>query len=654
MDDVLSNYELENHSIPRIKLLNILPAHHEANRTPPQREIVQCELQLEALSEAPEYEALSYTWGSTSQEFPVQVQLTGLWPEPLPASRTKTFHVTKHLHAALLRLQQPKVPRLVWIDQLCIDQSNTAERNSTVSLMAEIYRRAKRTIVWLGETSLLDEDRDYIVDAAERMNFRPVEREWSEVQDQNIIKDMIGVKAEGEAHELGQRRRQALAEFLNRPWFTRAWVFQEVVVAKRGTVLCGSLEMDMDIFINLLDGVCELDMQEVGEARSIMRSSKGYKPMFAIREGRFETRNGLSSSAKSNWLATLWQAMGNVNATDPRDKVYAFLAFSDTQVAPIEPNYAWSVGMVYTDAARQSILNVRSLDVLELALKTAWPPELLQPLPDFGPLFYHLPSWVPDFSRPLPSLPFMTHNTGSSNFRASRKIPYPYTIRSSLDRDGLRVQGHFISTVSSICPIEFPTFDPSQTLHETLVLEEVVTWVRSELAPGPPTPLSDPARVLRTLFAEGAGSDDTPNNMNYDSPRALAAYRNEPAILRALVDGIVPAPYSSSDPPSISDLKTQYSYYRWMKKVSEIVTHKKLFLTKDGDMGLAYEAIREGDVVAILLGSKTPTVLRKMEQIPGKGEWRFVAQCYLDGWMRGEEHEGREWTEEGAERFMLY
>ncbi|KAL8902750.1 MAG: hypothetical protein Q9207_004403 [Kuettlingeria erythrocarpa] len=508
--------------------------------------------------------------------------------------------------------------------------------------MAEIYRRARRTIVWLGEATILDEDRDAIIDATERMNFRPVEREWSDPKDQDILKDLIGFKAQGQPLELGHRRRGVLMDFLNRPWWSRAWVFQEVVVAKGGIVLYG---------------VCDLDLQEVGEAMSMMRSSRGYKAMFAIREARFEARNGLMFPSKSKWLATLWQAMGNLNATNPRDKVYAFLAFSDVQAENhVEPDYALPVGMVYADAARQTIHNVRSLDVLELALKTSRDSELTSSLPDYGPNFFHLPSWVPDFSRPLPSLPFMTHNVGGSNFYASRRMSYPYTIRSSTDRDGLRVQGHFISEISSICPVEFPTFDPSQTLHETLRLEEVTSWILAELGLNTSAPLSDPTTILRTLLAEGAAADDTPNNMNFDSHRTRAVYDQEPAILHALHDGIlVPGPSRASDPQSAKDLKIQHRYYRWMKRISEIVAHKRLFLTKDnGALGLAYEGIREGDVVAVLLGSKTPSVLRKVQRTQRSGDWTFVAQCYLDGWMRWEEHEGRGWADEEVAKFMLY
>ncbi|KAL8981105.1 MAG: hypothetical protein Q9177_005679 [Variospora cf. flavescens] len=608
-----------------------------------QRPTIKCELLQEYLFHAPKYEALSYTWGSTIQDCPVEIHFIPFAsgnPDKRPVANTEIVYVTKHLHAALLELQQPAVPRLVWIDQLCIDQANLQERNEQVSIMADIYRRAERTVVWLGETMMLDDDRRAIANATERMNFRPIEREWSELRDQDIIKDLIGFKTEGESSELGQRRRQVLADALNRPWFTRAWVFQEVVVAKSGIVLYGSLEMDMDIFINLLDGVCDLDLKDVGAANSMMRSSKGYRPMFAIREARFESRNGLSSAFKGKFLSTLWQAMGNVDATNPRDKVYAFLAFSDLEgESQISPSYELPIRSVYADATLKSIRSLRSLDALELALKVR-------------DLSTDLPSWVPDFSRPLPSLPFMTHNVGGSNFRASRKIPYPNLTRPGLDKHALAVQGHIISTVSSICPISFPTFDPSQTLDEFLKLDEIASWAM--MSPHPKKFPHDhhhhPTIILRTLLAEGAAADDTSNNENYDSTKALQVYQDGPTLLEACRAGHVPAPNRASDTPSVRALKLQYRYYSWMKRVAEIVVRKRVFVTEDGDLGLAYEAIREGDKVGVLLGSRTPTVLRKVED---DGQWRFVAQCYLNGWMRGEVHEGREWTEERAESFVL-
>ncbi|PVH74074.1 hypothetical protein DL98DRAFT_389945, partial [Cadophora sp. DSE1049] len=52
--------------------------------------------------------------------------------------------------AALRRLRHNVQSRFLWIDQICINQSSERERIQQVTLMADVYSRAKRVIVWLG------------------------------------------------------------------------------------------------------------------------------------------------------------------------------------------------------------------------------------------------------------------------------------------------------------------------------------------------------------------------------------------------------------------------------------------------------------------------------------------------------------------------
>jgi len=48
-----------------------------------------------------------------------------------------------------LHLQAGARPRYVWIDALCIDQKNLAERSHHVVLMKDIYGIASEVIIWL-------------------------------------------------------------------------------------------------------------------------------------------------------------------------------------------------------------------------------------------------------------------------------------------------------------------------------------------------------------------------------------------------------------------------------------------------------------------------------------------------------------------------
>ncbi|CAG8975323.1 hypothetical protein HYALB_00005653 [Hymenoscyphus albidus] len=101
---------------------------------------IQLDIIRAKLSENPEYEALSYMWGS--ERDPHDVYVSG-----------KRLRIGHNLWMALLRLRNPTKARVVWVDAICIDQNNTSERNHQVSQMSKIYRQASRVVgPTLGDT----------------------------------------------------------------------------------------------------------------------------------------------------------------------------------------------------------------------------------------------------------------------------------------------------------------------------------------------------------------------------------------------------------------------------------------------------------------------------------------------------------------------
>ena len=81
---------------------------------------------------------------------------------------SQTILVTANLRDALQMLNKSKIAtkeitkqKYVWIDALCVDQENIAERNAQVANMAETFKAAQGVIVWLGK-----ED-DFTADAVE-------------------------------------------------------------------------------------------------------------------------------------------------------------------------------------------------------------------------------------------------------------------------------------------------------------------------------------------------------------------------------------------------------------------------------------------------------------------------------------------------------
>lgn len=84
------------------------------------------------------YDALSYTWGDGART--KQIMCNG-----------KRLPVTQTLIEALHRFRDPDNIVTLWIDQICVCQERVKERNQQVKLMGQIFKGARKVLVWLGE-----------------------------------------------------------------------------------------------------------------------------------------------------------------------------------------------------------------------------------------------------------------------------------------------------------------------------------------------------------------------------------------------------------------------------------------------------------------------------------------------------------------------
>ncbi|KAF1964474.1 HET-domain-containing protein, partial [Bimuria novae-zelandiae CBS 107.79] len=182
-----------------IRLLTIYPSSSG--------EPLSCHLAHHALGTAPGYEAISYVWGDSS--FTHLIFCDG-----------KSVAVTNSLYEVLCRLRQPHEPRIIWIDGVCIDQSNKVERGQQVQLMGDIYREADRVIIWFG---------------ADPEGLAP------------IVFDRCLRISEQDFHGFRLADRLELTGPMNRfaecSWFERTWVIQELVLAKTAWVIWGKCEI---------------------------------------------------------------------------------------------------------------------------------------------------------------------------------------------------------------------------------------------------------------------------------------------------------------------------------------------------------------------------------------------------------------------------
>jgi hypothetical protein len=86
------------------------------------------------------YSALSYCWGKDKPHISVNVG-------------EGEVIVTTNGHAAMVELSRRKDVKYFWIDAICINQGNNAERGLQVAMMDQVYSKAESVIVWLGKAS---------------------------------------------------------------------------------------------------------------------------------------------------------------------------------------------------------------------------------------------------------------------------------------------------------------------------------------------------------------------------------------------------------------------------------------------------------------------------------------------------------------------
>lgn len=155
----------------------------------------------------PSYEALSYVWGAPN---PARIIYIG----------DNYLEITPDLHTALLRLRDYSFPRIIWIDAICINQQDNGEKGVQIQSMAWIYASAKRVLVFLGEAA---DGSDEALDSIRTIGMQP-------------------------GHNSSEDTIRAVSLLLQREWFQRIWVLQEVAAARHITVICGSTEVDAQAF----------------------------------------------------------------------------------------------------------------------------------------------------------------------------------------------------------------------------------------------------------------------------------------------------------------------------------------------------------------------------------------------------------------------
>jgi Heterokaryon incompatibility protein (HET) len=270
---------------------------------------------------APPYEALSYCWGDPLET--VELLCNG-----------QPVQVTKNLHAALFRLCIRSQLKLVWADALCINQTDTLERNLQLSIMKQIYSQSSHILVWLGhggenEASVLNLIRRIAYGCFHEL-YGPAKAPslWFARLDQEPNKSQAVMKySHVKLQEEHQANWELLWEFYQLHWFFRVWVIQEVQKSQHVLVLYGQEEIEWTFVALVANWVFHIPTRypKKNWLYIYFPTLDGFRNAYFMWEQPFCTRSD------APFLALL-DLVRHFRSTDPRDKVFALLQYPVRQL----------------------------------------------------------------------------------------------------------------------------------------------------------------------------------------------------------------------------------------------------------------------------------------------------------------------------------
>lgn len=295
------------------------------------------------------YVALSYQWYSAgNREKNDSIIIDGTHVPITQSLADALWHLNSHLQAF------NQTSRLIWADQICINQCDGDERATQVQQMGKIYAGAGMVYVWLG---LASHDSDCAMSACSR--------------------------AFGQTRfELSGLERDAIANLVRRTYFERAWIIQEFAKARYRTILCGEYAVPwtgLERALGKMEGNLSADSQIL---------------MSALVSFRIRERESRLSAPRMLLIQALVDSRRSV-ATEPRDKIYALLGLTrdGSEVVPV-PHYENPDTDVYIGVARHMIVTQGHTASMLLAARTEHRTGLPSWVPNWGSCLLDMPPWI--------------------------------------------------------------------------------------------------------------------------------------------------------------------------------------------------------------------------------------------------------------------
>ncbi|EPE28385.1 hypothetical protein GLAREA_09505 [Glarea lozoyensis ATCC 20868] len=551
-----------------VRLLVLEPGASEGN--------VKCKLITRSLDDNPTYEALSYTWGET--QFNQSILLNG-----------HPTTISGNLESFLWTISHEREEKVIWVDQICINQSDIVERGQQVQLMRDIYEKAEGLLIWLG---LPDDDSDMALELIIALSKL----------EQNLL-EVPTILAVAQTPEM-LPYYQALQKFLGRSWFKRTWIVQELALSQHEImVICGERWLPWFTIARAAENL---------EHHRLMWFS-GNTLFYTINIASVTSLQMLHRHPENNRLhqprPTLFDLcwmLRAFQATDPRDKIFGFMGLATDlkRSSSFFPDYTKAVVQTYLEFVRFLITENKSLEFLRVASRATDS--------DF-------PSWAPDWRDSLSrSVTRPGYDSRVPKFSATGvSIP---DARLSDDLKTLIVHGYAVQSIELLGDVlhharSAPTLEKDTIVAVLRSWEDLATEVILDPYPNGQSRLE---AFWRTLLGNSdVDAQDIPtSNPSLDYALMLERYIDKAG--------------DFVDMPNRDDLIGKYARPFTVPMI-RATYEQRYFVTNRGYMGFCPIYSRVGDLICLLPGTSVPIILRKIQD-----HYVLVGECYCHGMMKGE------------------
>ncbi|KAJ3577826.1 hypothetical protein NPX13_g2737 [Xylaria arbuscula] len=571
--------------------------------------VIQAEIVHQPIYPPPEYEALSYCWGSS--ELTKEIIVNGC-----------RFPVTKAAFDLLLARRSVFKDRALWIDAICINQQDMKEKSEQVQLMSDIYHRASRVIAFPGGSSWRSRlAGGFIYQLYALMHqYQTEELNWSV-----------------STNEENNPRWRAMADLFSNEYFTRAWVIQEIAVGQKTELYLGGVYVPWMLFSEVVNW-CFSQKRRHLLTGSEQKERRTWRTGQTIENVAVMTL--LRPDADGVWmdstneiidLENLLLITANFRSSDPRDKVFSLLGIARNagDRGLIVPDYSLPVEQVFQKTAQYVFSfprDRRTVHILALA----------------GTGFCErpgkMPSWIPDFSEERICHPYLGMPSFETNFKASGELRQD--IELDLETNSLMLKAMTIDKILDISE------------------DNALSWGLRNLE------IADVFKLLPKLHKFVHAAIDLCEK--HPSSAAMPDERTSERLWWALIAGRIerkPAQAKFKDAfrfwlrnldlVAISDGRDDYNKRAqesglaaypggealdtvYQYSVMESCYGRRIAITESGRLCIVPPLTRVGDSVIIPLGSQTPFLMRKPHSYLDTSGCELIGETWVEGVMYGE------------------